>query len=98
LHIWCWLGILKDLYCYHLMSWSNVWHLCVFVMSQVHISAWKLAIRTEVSVVLLGSSRQMLRYYLKLSYDCFLPYPFQFIIHQPSYHSTLYSLELLIMS
>jgi hypothetical protein len=43
--------------------------------------------------VFLSPSRQMLGYYLKLYHDCFLPNPFQFIIHLSSFHSTLHSLR-----
>lgn len=46
----------------------------------------------------LSCSRQILGQYLKLGYDGFLPYPFQFITHLSSHHSVLYSRATLIPS
>jgi hypothetical protein len=40
-----------------------------------------LLIHSEVFVGFLKPSRKMLGQYLKVDHDCFLPYPFEFIIH-----------------
>jgi hypothetical protein len=47
----------------------------------------------RVSVVFLSPSRRMPFQCLKFGHYRFLPCPFQFIIRQPFYHSTIYSLS-----
>lgn len=51
----------------------------IFSMSLVQIVAWTLIILTEPFIF--SPSRQILGQCLKLDHDCFLLYPFQFIIH-----------------
>jgi hypothetical protein len=57
------------------------------------VSARRLAILTEVSMVFLSPCRQMPEYCLKLYHDRFLPHPCQFIFQPWPFHSTLYSLS-----
>jgi hypothetical protein len=47
----------------------------------------------DFSMVSLSLSRQMSRYYLRLSHDRILPHPLQFIIYKSSYDSILCSLS-----
>jgi hypothetical protein len=52
------------------------------------------AVRTwNLTIFFLSSSRQMPVRLLKFGHDRFLTHPFPFIIHIPTFHSTLYSLS-----
>jgi hypothetical protein len=60
-------------------------------------NAWAIATYLYIGSVQLNfagkkvPSRHIPGQYLKLSHDCFLPNPFQFIIHPSSCHATQYS-------
>jgi hypothetical protein len=59
----------------------------------INILTRRLAILTEIFHGLPQSLQEDRNSTLKLGHDCFLPNPFQFIIHVPPYHSTLHSLS-----
>jgi hypothetical protein len=69
-------------------SRSSVQHSCfVVVRSRIRISARRPSVVTGFSSV----SPEICRFVLKLGHDYSFPHPYRFIIHQPPYHSTLYS-------
>jgi hypothetical protein len=81
-------------YSLNVMSQSTGYHFClVFGRSLVQITSRRPATLTEVFVIFLSRFRQILGQYLKLGHSRFLSRPFQFIIHKPSCHLTLFCLN-----
>jgi hypothetical protein len=68
-------------------------HVFIFGRSRIQISARRPAILTEAFMAFLNPSKQMPEECLKLGHGPFLPHNFQSMFHQPSCHSTLYSVS-----
>jgi hypothetical protein len=65
----------------------------VIMRFSVQISNGTPAILTELSRGSPQFPKQMLEQYLKLGQNCFLPNPYQLIIHHSSYYLMLYGLD-----